>query len=432
MIFSRALSEEEITMIYSRVETSGGWSSGWVDLEEARRVGEVEVEASLLPGENVRVAVLTSSDGQSVRENTGWRPVADGVTRIPLSLDPARFIRVDLAFSTEYAHSPTVYRFALYGESTVAPDTTPPTPFSLLRPENGSEPSQSPLLEWQASSDESGILHYEVWINGVNIENVTSTSYQTSLENGYYEWFVVAVDMFGNRRESSTRYVFYFGGRPRLSLSVSPVSARIPPGQQVQFSITVGHTAGIRVAVSLSASGLPLGASAVFSPSSGTPPFSSVLTVSTAATSPPGTYRITVSASGAGVALTENITLALGRPAIFSVENLRLSTERVKVGERLTVRVDVSNVGGEPGQHVLILKVDNLAVENRVVYLSPGESITVSFNLSFDRAGMFRISADDLVAEVVVSGEGLPIFLIAGVFVALACLIVILRWSFFR
>ncbi len=435
MIFSRALSEEEIAMIYSGVPagTSGGWSSGWMDLGEARTVGEVEVEASLLPGENVRVAVLTSSDGQSVRENTGWRPVSNGVTKIPLSLAPARFVRVDLTLSTESsAYSPTVYRFALYGEPTVAPDNTPPASFSLLGPENGSEPSQSPLLEWQASSDESGILHYEVWVNGVNIENVTSTSYQTSLENGCYEWWVVAVDMFGNRRESTGRHVFYLGGRPSFSLSVSPVSAQISPGQQTQFSISVVHTAGIMVAVSLSASGLPPGATATFSPASGTPPFSSVLTISTAAASPPGTYRIAVSASGGGVTLTENITLELGRPAVFSVENLRLSKERVKVGEKVVARVDVSNVGGEPGQYVLILKVDNLAVENRVVHLSTGDSLSVSFDLSFDRAGTFRISVDNLVAEVDVLGEGLPVIPIVGVFAAFACLIVIIRWFFFR
>jgi len=272
-----------------------------------------------------------------------------------------------------------------------------------------------------------------VWINGVNVENVTSTSYQTSLENGCYEWFVVAVDAFGNRRESTGRHVFYLGGRPRFSLSVSPVSAQISPGQQTQFSISVVHTAGIMVAVSLSASGLPPGATATFSPASGTPPFSSVLTISTAAASPPGTYRIAVSASGGGVTLTENITLVLGRPAVFSVENLRLSKERVKVGEKVAVRIDVSNVGGEPGQHVLVLKVDNLAVENRVIYVSPGESITVSFDLSFDRAGNFRISADNLVGEVVVSGEGLSVLLIAGVLLAvLACLIAAVRWFFLR
>jgi parallel beta-helix repeat protein len=56
--------------------------------------------------------------------------------------------------------------------------------------------------------------------------------------------------------------------------------------------------------VSLSASGLPSGATASFDPPSGTPSFPSTFTISTDPTTPAGTYRITITGTGGGVTHT--------------------------------------------------------------------------------------------------------------------------------
>ena len=63
-----------------------------------------------------------------------------------------------------------------------AQDSTGPAQFELLVPENnattygstyGSIYGDTPLLAWRESSDsESGIDHYEIWVDGSNVDNI--------------------------------------------------------------------------------------------------------------------------------------------------------------------------------------------------------------------------------------------------------------------
>lgn len=89
--------------------------------------------------------------------------------------------------------------------------------FELISPENGITFSIVPNSELAESSDiESGISHYEVWINGSNVENVLgtgNTTYTTdSLDLDNYSWYVFAVDYFGNSRKSDNTFSFSIEG----------------------------------------------------------------------------------------------------------------------------------------------------------------------------------------------------------------------------
>jgi predicted alpha-1,2-mannosidase len=92
-------------------------------------------------------------------------------------------------------------------------DTVPPAAFNLLLPVHGATTtSRTPTLTWENSSDDgSGLARYEVWLNDVNVENVTApaTSYITPvLPLGTHRWHVVAVDNAGNRRRSENTFTF--------------------------------------------------------------------------------------------------------------------------------------------------------------------------------------------------------------------------------
>ncbi len=158
------------------------------------------------------------------------KPASTG-TSPPLAFQVTVVIALGIAFSlTEFL---------------AAQDTTPPIQFELLIPEDDAVAyaavyGDTPLLAWQESSDSgSGIDHYEVWLDGANVDRIPAGAYGhlpggsygnyepfrpygflaaeqvcyyaplvSKLSAGSHRWYVKAVDRDGNKRQSSS--VFHF------------------------------------------------------------------------------------------------------------------------------------------------------------------------------------------------------------------------------
>ncbi|HEX5542314.1 MAG TPA: S8 family serine peptidase [Micromonospora sp.] len=104
------------------------------------------------------------------------------------------------------------------------------------------------------------------------------------------------------------------GGQPPtndFSMSLSPTSGSTAPGGSVTATVNTATTSGSAQSVSLSASGLPSGATASFSPSTVTSGNSSTLTISTSASTPAGTYSVTVTGTGASATRTATYSLTV-------------------------------------------------------------------------------------------------------------------------
>lgn len=103
------------------------------------------------------------------------------------------------------------------------------------------------------------------------------------------------------------------GGVPSndFSISDSPASAAVNPGASATSTISTAVTSGSAQSVTLSASGLPSGASASFSTNPVTAGGSSTLTVATASSTPPGSYPITITGTGASATHTTTFTLTV-------------------------------------------------------------------------------------------------------------------------
>lgn len=101
--------------------------------------------------------------------------------------------------------------------------------------------------------------------------------------------------------------------KPYFTLSSSPQSLTVAQGSSGSATITSALNGNFNSTVSLSASGLPAGASAAFSPSSIDAPGagSSLLTISVAGSTPVGTYALTISGNGAGQTSTTSLTLTV-------------------------------------------------------------------------------------------------------------------------
>ncbi|MDP9403481.1 MAG: hypothetical protein M3P85_09125 [Actinomycetota bacterium] len=98
---------------------------------------------------------------------------------------------------------------------------------------------------------------------------------------------------------------------PSFSLSASPSSQSVVKGRSTSYAVTVSPTGGFSDPVTLSASGLPSGAAASFSPNPTTG--SSTLTVSTKKTTKPGTYTLKITGTGGGLTRTVSVQLTVTR-----------------------------------------------------------------------------------------------------------------------
>jgi len=94
-----------------------------------------------------------------------------------------------------------------------------------------------------------------------------------------------------------------------FSISVSPTSGTVTAGGSATATVSTSVVSGSAQSVSLSASGLPNGATASFNPTSVTAGGSSTLTLSTSTSTPAGTYPITI--TGTSASATHSTTYSL-------------------------------------------------------------------------------------------------------------------------
>ena len=117
----------------------------------------------------------------------------------------------------------------------------------------------------------------------------------------------------GNAALGNLTQCFTFTATPTFSLTANPASVSAQDGASVTTVITIAVANGFSAAVALSASGLPTGVSAAFSPASLAAPGSgtSTLTLAASSSAPVGSYAVTVTGVGGGVTQTVSLTLAV-------------------------------------------------------------------------------------------------------------------------
>ncbi|WP_412542075.1 M28 family peptidase [Longispora sp. K20-0274] len=130
-----------------------------------------------------------------------------------------------------------------------------------------------------------------------------------------------------------------------FSVSVNPASGSTQPGGSVTATVATATTAGSAQTVTLSAAGLPGGATATFSPSSVQSGSSSSLTIATSASTPAGSYTVTVTGSGS-VTRTASYTLTVGTVANDFSLSLNPSSGTAQAGSSVTSTVGTATTAG--------------------------------------------------------------------------------------
>ncbi len=96
-----------------------------------------------------------------------------------------------------------------------------------------------------------------------------------------------------------------------FSISVSPTSGTVTSGGSTTATVSTATTSGSAQTVTLSASGLPAGATASFSPASVTSGASATMTITTSTSTPAGSYHITITGTGSSATHTTSFTLTV-------------------------------------------------------------------------------------------------------------------------
>jgi hypothetical protein len=140
-----------------------------------------------------------------------------------------------------------------------------------------------------------------------------------------------------------------------FSISATPSSQTVTAGNGTSYTANIGNINGFTGSVSLSASGLPSGASASFNPTSVTAPGSSTMNVTTSTATPTGTDTLTI--TGTSGSLTHSTTVSLTvNPAVNFTGIYQLQNE----ASSLVLNNQGSLTNGSPITQWTIVSSSNL------------------------------------------------------------------------
>ncbi len=124
-----------------------------------------------------------------------------------------------------------------------------------------------------------------------------------------------------------TTFILTIGQSPDFRIDVSPPSQTATQGGSTTYQINVVGLNGFNSEVTLSVSGLPSGASGVFTIASGTPNFASALTVTLPANVPTGSFTLQVTGAGGGLNRAANLVLNINQAAETTQTSTQTSSD---------------------------------------------------------------------------------------------------------
>jgi uncharacterized membrane protein len=159
---------------------------------------------------------------------------------------------------------------------------------------------------------------------------------------------------------------------PDFSLSSSPTTRTVTQGGSASYALTITRTNGFADSVTMSAGGLPTGATATFSPNPATS--TTTLQITTTATTPTGSYPLTITGADGALNHTITVTLVVNAAPDFSLSSSPTSQEVVQNGTA-QYTITVNPVGGFASS--VTLKATGLPSGTSANF-TPGQATTTS------------------------------------------------------
>jgi hypothetical protein len=151
---------------------------------------------------------------------------------------------------------------------------------------------------------------------------------------GYYMLFILNTSGV----PSVAKFVQLTAAPPDFSVSATPSSQTVAPGNGTSYTVTVTPSNGFSGNVSFTVSGLPPGATATFTPPSVSGSGSSTMAVSTSSSTPMGTYPLTITATSGALTHSTQVTLVVADFAISASPSSRTVSRGSQTNYTVTVR----------------------------------------------------------------------------------------------
>jgi hypothetical protein len=196
-------------------------------------------------------------------------------------------------------------------------------------------------------------------------------------------------------------------GSANFTLTASPASVTVTAGTSGATTITVTPTGSFTGNVSLSASGLPAGATASFNPSVVTTSGSSTLTLSTATTTPAGSFAITV--AGTSGTLTNTTPVSLVVQSGGGTQAIGVSPTSINFGTLLDTHAPVSQNVTLTNTGTATITFSSIGLASGAIFFISANScgatlgvgascaVTVTFDPSLDLSGSDTLVISDSV-----------------------------------
>src|SRR5450759_342700 len=150
---------------------------------------------------------------------------------------------------------------------------------------------------------------------------------------------------------TSFRFPGCVSATPDFTISATPASQTVAPGQVASYTATAGALNGFADTVPLPVSGLPAGASATFNPASMTGSGTATLQVSTSGGAPSGTSTLTITGTSGSLTHTTTVSLVVAAPD-FTL-SVSPGSQSIRRGSATSYAVTVGALNGFTGLVVL-------------------------------------------------------------------------------
>ncbi|MBI3825940.1 MAG: S8 family serine peptidase [Candidatus Rokubacteria bacterium] len=195
-------------------------------------------------------------------------------------------------------------------------------------------------------------------------------------------------------------------GPADFTLALSPATNTVAQGGRATYTVTVGAVNGFGGAVTLSASGLPSGATASFVPPSVTGAGTATLTVATTASTPVGASTITVTGVSGSLSHSAGVTLTVLAPSADLTITKTASAAAVSLGSSVTYTIIAGNNGPTGATNVKVM--DSLPAGLSFVSATPSQgscSGTTTVTCSLGALAKAATAKVTLVAKTTATGS---------------------------
>lgn len=221
---------------------------------------------------------------------------------------------------------------------TIAPGATTGFGVNIIRGAGFTAP-----VSFSVSGLPAGVSHVFSAQNTTGNQTILTIFNTAGAAPGSYELTITGTSGSASQTDTVTLNISGSG----FTLSATPPSQAIDPGQSASYAVSISRTGGFTGTVSFSVSGLPSGASGAFSPAS-TSGNSSTLTISTTGAVAPGTYGLTITGASGALTRTANVALTINSTADFSLSATPPS-QTVTPGESAAYGITIARSGGFSG-----------------------------------------------------------------------------------